>query len=52
MRAVVALAITSGIAPDVWLGQDARLLDTGLDLMSEQQQRDRRPAGGGPIMSG
>jgi hypothetical protein len=35
----VALAINTGIAPDVWWRQDPRDLATALDIVSEERER-------------
>lgn len=48
MRAVVALAIRSGISVREWVEGDERALDTALELLTENQPT----RSGGPQMSG
>jgi hypothetical protein len=41
---VVALALASGIAPDVWLRQDDRVIETAWALLEEQnKQQGKQP---------
>lgn len=35
-RAVIALAIRTGIAPSAWLAEPPRYIETAIELLSEQ----------------
>jgi len=42
MRAVVALAMATGISVDTWLAGSDQDLDTALELMAEQAEQARK----------
>jgi hypothetical protein len=47
-RTVIALALASGIAPDIWWEQDLRSIITAVELLEERnRQNDHRSMPGG-----
>lgn len=57
-RAIVMLAIDTGIPPSVWWAEDERDLATALDVMDKERERQERESGrpprdgGGAVTSG
>jgi hypothetical protein len=51
-RAIVALALASGIAPSVWFEQDPRVIDTAFELLAERDDEQGTSGTGGRVMGG
>jgi hypothetical protein len=51
-RAVIALAIRSGIPASTWLAEPPRYIETALDLLDDENRHDVARDSGGPQMSG